>query len=157
MRKLLDEFREFAVRGNVVDMATGIILGGAFGTIVSSLVSDVVMPPIGLLIADVNFNNLFLVLRDGAVAAGPYATLADARAAGAVTLNYGEFANSVITFLIVAWCVFLLVRAINRVRRYRETPPAPNVKNCPFCLSMIQQAATRCPQCTSQLDAHAAS
>lgn len=126
---MIKEFREFAVRGNVVDMAVGIIIGGAFGTIVKSLVSDVIMPPVGLLLADVDFVDLFLVLKGD----GPFATLAEAQAAGAVTLNYGVFINNVISFLIVAWAVFFLVRGLNRVKRKEEDaapvdpPPTPEV------------------------------
>ena len=126
---IMKEFREFAVRGNVVDMAVGIIIGGAFTTIVKSLVSDVIMPPIGLLLADVDFTDLFVVLKGE----GPYTTLAQAQAAGAVTLNYGQFINNVISFLIVAWAVFFLVRGLNRLKRREEgaapvaTPPPPEV------------------------------
>jgi large conductance mechanosensitive channel len=148
---MLKEFKEFAVKGNVVDMAVGIIIGGAFGTIVKSLVADVIMPPIGLLLGGVDFSNLFAVLRSGDPA-GPYVALADAEAAGAVTINYGLFVNSVISFLIVAWAVFLLVKGMNRLRREEEAPaPAPTTKDCPFCCSSIPINATRCPQCTSEL------
>lgn len=148
---MLKEFREFAMRGNVVDMAVGIIIGGAFGTIVKSLVDDVLMPPIGLLLGGVDFSDFFVVLHAGKVA-GPYASLAAAKTAGAVTLNYGMFANTVISFLIVAFAVFLLIRAINRLRRQQETAPAePTTKDCPYCASSIPIKASRCPQCTSQL------
>jgi large conductance mechanosensitive channel len=119
------EFREFAIRGNVVDLAVGVIIGGAFGTIVTSLVNDVVMPPIGLLLGGVDFKDFFVVLRDGTKAAPPYASVAAAKAADAVTLNYGLFLNAVINFLIVAWAVFLLVRAINRLRRQEAAAPTP--------------------------------
>jgi large conductance mechanosensitive channel len=142
------EFKEFAMRGNVVDMAVGIILGGAFGAIAKTLVSDVVMPPIGLLLGGVDFSNLFVVLRQGGQS-GPYASLADAQAAGAVTVNYGVFLNTVVSFLIVAFAVFLLVRAMNRLQRREQ--PAPTTKACSFCCSQIPIDATRCPQCTSQL------
>lgn len=145
------EFKEFAMRGNVIDMAVGIIIGAAFGKIVSSLVSDVIMPPIGLLLGNVDFSNLFLVLKDGAGAAAPYASLASAQAAGAVTLNVGLFLNTVISFLIVAFCVFLLIKGINQLKR--EAPKAPTTKACPYCRSAIDLAAIRCPQCTSQLEA----
>lgn len=121
---MLGEFKKFAVRGNVVDMAVGIIIGGAFGTIVKSLVDDVLMPPIGLLLGGVDFSNLFTVLREGADAAAPYASLADAQAAGAVTINYGVFFNSVLSFLIVAFAVFLVVRSFNRMKRKEEEKPA---------------------------------
>lgn len=149
---MLKEFKEFAVRGNVVDMAVGIIIGGAFGTIVKSLVDDVIMPPIGLLIGGVDFSSLFLILKEGATVAGPYATPAAAKAAGAVTMNVGLFINSVISFLIVAFAVFLLIRGINRLRREKEAPPAaPTTKECPRCFSMISIKATRCPNCTSDI------
>ncbi len=151
---MLKEFREFIMRGNVVDMAVGIIIGAAFGAIVTSLVRDVIMPPIGLGLGNVDFTNLFVVLRDGETVAGPYATLADAQAAGAVTINYGIFVMAVISFLIVAFAVFLLVRSINRMRRQMEAPkPAAvaNTKECPYCLSSIPIKATRCPHCTSEL------
>jgi large conductance mechanosensitive channel len=151
--KMLKEFKEFAMRGNVVDMAVGIIIGAAFGTIVKSLVSDVIMPPIGLLLGNVDFTNLFAVLREGS-AAGPYASLADAQKVGAVTLNYGVFVNTIISFLIVAFAVFLLIRQINRLKREGETPPPePTTKDCPYCLSSIPIKATRCPHCTSELGA----
>jgi large conductance mechanosensitive channel len=148
---MLKEFREFAMRGNVVDMAVGIIIGAAFGTIVKSLVSDVIMPPIGLLLGNVDFSNLFVVLKQGATA-GPYASLADAQAAGAVSINYGAFINTVISFIIVAFAVFLVIRGINRMKRQKEEPVAePTTKTCPFCQSSIPIKATRCPFCTSQL------
>jgi large conductance mechanosensitive channel len=150
---MLKEFKEFVLRGNVLDMAVGIIIGAAFGTIVSSLVNDVIMPPIGLLLGGVDFANLFTLLKAGSPA-GPYASLADAQAAGAVTINYGVFINAVISFLIVAFVVFLLIRSINRLRREEEAPPAePTTKECPFCLSTIPIGATRCAHCTSELPA----
>ena len=150
---MLKEFREFAVRGNVIDMAVGIIIGGAFGTIVKSIVDDVLMPPIGLLLGNVDFTNLFIVLREGATP-GPYASLVAAKAAAAVTLNYGVFVNTVISFLIVAFSVFLLIRSINRLKREEEAaPPPPSSKDCPFCCSTIALKATRCPQCTAALGA----
>jgi len=150
---MLKEFKEFAMRGNVVDMAVGIIIGAAFGTIVKSLVSDIIMPPIGLLLGNVDFTNLFAVLREG-TAAGPYASLADAQKAGAVTINYGVFANTIISFVIVAFAVFLLIRSINRLKRKEEaTPEEPTTKDCPYCVSPIPIKATRCPNCTSELGA----
>ncbi|MGD8709611.1 MAG: large-conductance mechanosensitive channel protein MscL [Ectothiorhodospiraceae bacterium] len=150
---MLREFREFAIRGNVVDMAVGIIIGGAFTGIVQSLVSDVLMPPLGLLIGGIDLSEFFIVLKEGTKAAGPYHSLAAAQAAGAVTLNYGLFVNRLISFLIVAFAVFLLVRSINRLRReLEEAPPAePTTRACPYCLSMIPVKAVRCPQCTSTL------
>jgi large conductance mechanosensitive channel len=148
---MLKEFKEFAMRGNVVDMAVGIIIGAAFGTIVKSLVADVIMPPIGLLLGNVDFSNLFIVLKEGATA-GPFASLADAQKAGAVTLNYGVFINTIISFLIVAFAVFLLVRSINKLKRKEEAPPAePTTKECPQCLSTIPIMAKRCAFCTSEL------
>lgn len=148
---MLKEFKEFAVKGNVVDMAVGIIIGGAFGTIVKSLVADVIMPPIGLLLGGVDFSNLFLVLKEGK-AAGPYATLAQAQGAGAVTVSYGLFLNAVVSFVIVAFSVFLLVKSINRLQREKDAAPAPPAtKECPRCASAIPVKASRCPLCTSEL------
>lgn len=150
---MLKDFREFAMRGSVVDMAVGIIIGGAFGAIVKSLVDDVLMPPIGLLLGGVDFSNFFAVLKQGATP-GAYAALADARAAGAVTVNYGLFLNSVITFVIVAFALFLLIRAINAMRRQEAAAPAPaTTKDCRYCASVISIKATRCPHCTSELAA----
>ena len=137
------------MRGNVVDMAVGIIIGAAFGAIVKSLVDDVLMPPIGMLMGNVDFANLYVVLKEGAAAAAPYASLADAKKAGAVTINYGVFINSVISFLIVAFAVFMLIRNINRLQR--EAPVEVTTKECPFCTSLIPLKATRCPLCTSEL------
>jgi large conductance mechanosensitive channel len=148
---MLKEFKEFALRGNVIDMAVGIIIGAAFGTIVTSLVNDVIMPPIGLLLGGVDFTSFFILLKAGSPAA-PYASLADAQAAGAVTINYGVFINAVISFLIVAFVLFLLIRSINQLKREEEAPPAePTTKECPFCLSTIPIKATRCAYCTSEL------
>jgi large conductance mechanosensitive channel len=146
---MLKDFKEFAMRGNVVDMAVGIIIGAAFGTIVKSLVSDIIMPPIGLLLGNVDFTNLFAVLREGA-AAGPYASLAEAQEAGAVTMNYGVFINTIISFVIVAFAVFLLIRNINRLKR-EEAPAEPTTKKCPHCLSTIPIKATRCAFCTAEV------
>ena len=146
------EFKEFAMRGNVVDMAVGIIIGAAFGTIVKSLVDDVIMPPIGLILGNVDFSNLFLVLKSGS-APGPYASVAEAAKAGAVTLAYGKFINTVISFVIVAFSVFMLIKGMNQLQRKKEEPAAePTTKECPFCLSTINIKATRCPACTSQLE-----
>jgi large conductance mechanosensitive channel len=122
---MLKEFKEFAMRGNVLDMAVGIIIGAAFGTIVNSLVADVIMPPIGLVLGGVDFTNLFVVLRDGAKAASPYASLADAKTAGAVTLNYGVFVNAVVSFLIVAFAIFIMLKGVNSMKRAEEAAPAP--------------------------------
>ena len=148
---MFKEFKEFALRGNVVDMAVGIIIGAAFGAIVSSLVTDVIMPPIGLLLGNVDFSSLFVVLKAGTTP-GPYETLAAAKQAGAVTLNIGVFINTIISFLIIAFAVFLVIRQINKLRRKAEAPPAePTTKQCPFCLLAVPLKAIRCPYCTSQL------
>ena len=148
---MLKEFKEFAMRGTVVDMAVGIIIGAAFGTIVNSLVQDVIMPPIGLLLGKIDFSNLFAVLKEGKVA-GPYPSLAAAKAAGAVSINIGIFINTIISFVIVAFAVFLLIKMINKLRRQKEALPAiPTTKECTYCLSTIPIKATRCPNCTSEL------
>ncbi|MFK7830268.1 MAG: large conductance mechanosensitive channel protein MscL [Congregibacter sp.] len=152
---MFKDFKEFAMRGNVVDMAVGIIIGGAFGTIVKSLVSDVIMPPIGLILGGVDFSDLFLTLKEGSVA-GPYSSLAIAQEAGAVTISYGLFVNSVISFLIVAFAVFLLIRGINNLTREEEAEPEEvTTKECAFCCSEIPIKATRCPNCTSEVAAAA--
>jgi large conductance mechanosensitive channel len=145
---MLREFREFAMRGNVVDLAVGIIIGAAFGKIITSLVNDVLMPPIGLVLGRVDFSSLFINL-----SGQPYASLAEAKAAGAPTINYGVFLNTLIDFIIVAFAIFLLVRLINRLRRQPEAAATPTTKECPFCASVIPLRATRCPQCTSALQA----
>jgi large conductance mechanosensitive channel len=150
-RNMLKEFKEFAMKGNVVDMAVGIIIGGAFGTIVNTLVAEVLMPPLGFILNGVDFTNLFLVLKEG-VKAGPYAALADAKAAGAVTINYGLFINAIISFLIMAFAVFLLIKGLNRLRSEKPAAAAaPATKECPFCCSTISLKASRCPNCTSTL------
>lgn len=149
---MFKEFKEFAMKGNVVDMAVGIIIGVAFGAIVKSLVADVITPPIGLLLGNVDFSNLFIVLKAGSTS-GPFASLAEAQNAGAVTINYGVFINTIISFLIVAFAVFLLVRGINKLKRKEEAPPAePTTKECPHCLSTIAIKATRCAYCTSEIN-----
>jgi large conductance mechanosensitive channel len=145
---MLKEFKEFIMRGNVIDMAVGIIIGAAFGTIIKSLVDDVIMPPIGLLLGNIDFSNLFAVLKAGKIA-GPYETLALAKAAGAVTINYGFFINTIITFLIVAFCVFMLIKNVNRFRK--EAPAEVTTKECPYCISTIPIKAQRCPHCTSEI------
>jgi large conductance mechanosensitive channel len=149
---MLKEFKEFAMKGNVMDMAVGIIIGAAFGPIVGSLVGDVIMPPIGLLMGNVDFSNLFFVLKEGAQAA-PYASVAAAKAAGAVTINYGLFINTIINFVIVAFAVFLMIKAMNRMKREQPAPaPAvPTTKECPHCCSAVPIRATRCGFCTSEL------
>ncbi len=148
---MLKEFKEFALRGNVVDMAVGIVIGAAFGTIVKSLVADVIMPPIGLLLGGIDFSNLFIVLKQGEVA-GTFSTLAEAQAAGAVTLNYGMFINTVVSFLIIAFAIFMVIKAMNKMKREKEEKPAePTTKECPKCYSTIPIKATRCPSCTSEI------
>jgi len=144
---MIKEFREFALRGNLVDMAVGIIIGAAFGKIVSSLVNDVVMPPIGKLVGNIDFTNLFVNMSGKA-----YGSLAEAQAAGAPTINYGLFINNIFDFLIVAVVLFFLIRGINRLKREEVKPPVePTTKSCPFCFSEIPIKASRCPACTSQL------
>jgi len=151
---MLKEFKEFAMRGNVMDMAVGIIIGAAFGTIVNSFVADVIMLPIGLLLGNIDFSNLFVVLKEGAKAPAPYESLAAAKAAGATSINYGVFINTIITFLIVAFAVFMMIRSINRLKRQEEAPPpVPMTKECMYCFSTIPIKATRCPNCTSELKA----
>jgi large conductance mechanosensitive channel len=148
---MIKEFKEFALHGSVLDMAVGIIIGVAFGAIISSFVSDVLMPPIGLLLGHVDFSNLYVVLTAGKVA-GPYASLAAAQQAGAVTLNYGLFINKIISFLIVAFALFLVIRSMNKMKRKAEPVPVePTTKECPFCFTMIPIKAVRCPNCTSEL------
>lgn len=142
---MMSEFKEFALKGSVLDLAIGIIIGGAFGKIVSSLVNDVIMPPIGLLLGGINFADKFIAL-DGKT----YANLAAAKAAAAPTINYGMFINVVIEFLIIAFVIFIMVKQINKMRRQPEAPPA-NTKGCPYCKETIPLAAVRCPHCTSDL------
>ena len=144
---MFKEFKEFAMRGNVLDMAIGIILGGAFGKIVSSLVNDVLMPPIGLVLGRVDFSNLFLDL-----SGSHHASVAEAKTAGAATINYGLFLNTVVDFIFVAFATFLLVKQVNRLQRLHEAPKAsPASKACPYCVSAIPLEASRCPFCTSEL------
>jgi large conductance mechanosensitive channel len=150
---MFKEFREFVTRGNAVDMAVGFIIGAAFGAIVGSLVTDVLMPPIGLALGKVDFANLFVILKSGAIP-GPYATVAAAKQAGAVTLNYGVFINTIISFLIIALAVFLVIRQFNKMKKKAEAPAAaPATKECPYCYSAVAIKATRCPFCTSTLKA----
>lgn len=141
------EFKEFAMRGNVVDMAVGIIIGAAFGKVVTSVVNDILMPPIGLLLGRLDFSNLFINLSES-----PYASLAEAKAAGAATVNYGVFTNTVVDFVIVAFAIFLLIKQVNRIQRPQERPAlAPTTKECPHCLSAIPLRATRCAHCIADL------
>lgn len=149
---MLKEFKEFAVKGSVVDMAVGIIIGAAFTSVVQSLVKDVLMPPLGLLMGGMDFSELFIILKEGSIPP-PYATVAAAQEVGAITLNYGVFLNTAISFLIVSFAVFILIKYINKLKRPKETPEpvAPSVKKCPYCFSDIPVEATRCPDCTSEL------
>jgi large conductance mechanosensitive channel len=143
---MLKEFRDFAMRGNVVDLAVGVIIGAAFGKIVSSLVNDIIMPPIGIVLGSVDFSNLFISL-----SGKHYDSLAEAKAAGAATLNYGVFINNCLDFLIVAFAVFLLIKQVNRLTKKPAPAAAPTTKECPYCISTIPIKATRCPSCTSEL------
>jgi large conductance mechanosensitive channel len=148
---MLKEFKDFAIRGSVVDMAIGIIIGSSFGSIVNSIVEDIIMPPIGILLSGVDFSNMFLILKEGSTPK-PYTSLTTAKEVGAVTLNYGIFINSIISFLIVAFIVFLLVKSINRMKHEEDIQqPKPDTKQCQFCFSEISIQAVRCPHCTSEL------
>jgi len=146
---MFKEFRDFAMRGNVIDLAVGVIIGASFGAIINSLVRDILMPPLGLLLGKVDFANMFWVLKAG-TPAEPYATLADAQTAGALTMNYGLFINALVTFLIVAFAIFLLIRTVNRLQKPAPTAD-PTTKECPYCYTTISTKARRCPNCTSQL------
>jgi large conductance mechanosensitive channel len=156
---MFKDFKEFVMRGNVLDLAIGIIIGAAFGTIVNSLVKDIIMPPVGLALGNLDFSNMFWVLKEGSTAAPPYYTIADAQAAGAVTLNYGVFINTIISFIIIAFAIFLIVRVFNKARKTMEAkkeaaaPAPPATKECPFCSTTIPVKANRCPNCTSELKA----
>jgi large conductance mechanosensitive channel len=147
-----NDFKAFVMRGNVMDLAVGVIIGAAFGAIVKSLVDDILMPPLGLLTGGLDFSNQFVLLKAGEKAPPPYATPAAAHDAGAVTLNYGTFINNIITFLIVALAIFVVVRAVNRLQR-QPAPPTPDTKPCPYCTMTVSIKATRCPNCTSDLGA----
>ena len=152
IKNIMGEFKKFVMRGNVIDMAVGIIIGGAFTKIVNSTVADLLMPPLGLLMGKVDFSNWFIVIKEGATA-GPYPSLSAAQAAGATTLNFGNFLNTVISFLIVAFCIFVLIKAINKLNapKKEEVPAGPTTKKCPYCCSEIAIEATRCAHCTSEL------
>ncbi|MBA2685219.1 MAG: large conductance mechanosensitive channel protein MscL [Gemmatimonadaceae bacterium] len=153
---MLKDFKSFILRGNVMDLAIAVIIGAAFGAVVKSLVDDVIMPPIGMATGGIDFSNKFAVLKDGAAVPGPYASVAAAKAAGATTLNYGIFVNNVVSFLIVGFCAFLIVRAVNRLVRVNQAPQVTKVKPCPYCAMDIPLSASRCPNCTSQLTGAAA-
>ena len=152
MKSFFSEFKKFIARGNVMDMAVGIIIGAAFTKIVNSLVADIIMPPIGILLGNVDFTNWFIVLRDGAETAAPYVSLEAAKAAGAVTLNIGFFINSIISFLIVALAIFSIIKVLNKMKEEpAPAPAAPTTKQCPYCFSEINIKATKCPHCTSDV------
>jgi large conductance mechanosensitive channel len=153
MKKIFSEFKTFIMRGNVLDLAVGVIIGSSFGAIITSLVKDILMPPIGVLLGNVDFVNIFLQLNPKKVPLVPGTTLAAAQEVGAVTWNYGVFINAIITFLIIALAVFFVVKLVNRMRRPKEEAPAePTEKDCPFCCTKIPVNATRCPHCTSILE-----
>ena len=152
MKDIINEFKTFIMRGNVIDMAVGIIIGGAFTKIVNSMVADIIMPPLGLLLGKVDFSNWFIVIKKGADGASQFTTMAEAQAAGATTLNLGLFLNAIISFLIVAACIFALIKAINKLNKPAPAPAAaPTTKKCPYCYSEIAIEATRCPHCTSEI------
>ena len=144
---MFNEFKKFAMRGNVIDLAIGVIIGGAFNKIITSLVNDIIMPPIGLALGKVDFRDLYINL-----SGEKFASLAEAQEAGAVTINYGVFINTIVDFLIVAFTVFLLIRQINKLKKEEDKPAAPTTKDCPYCLTSIPIKATRCPACTSKVD-----
>ncbi len=151
IKDMMTEFKKFVMRGSVIDMAVGIIIGGAFTKIVNSMVADVMMPPLGLLIGKVDFSNWFVVIKQGTTA-GPYATIAEAQTAGATTMNLGLFLNAIISFIIVAFCIFLLIKAINKLNAPKDQAAIPvTTKKCPYCCSEIPLEATRCPHCTSEI------
>jgi large conductance mechanosensitive channel len=149
---MFQEFKKFISRGNVLDLAVGVIIGGAFGAVVKSLVADILMPPIGLLLGGVDFTNIFVVLKQG-TESGPYPTLADAQAVGAVTMNFGVLINAIVMFLITAFAIFLVIKGANKMKKKEVAAPAPapTTKTCPFCATDIPIPATRCPHCTSEL------
>ena len=150
IKKFIKEFKEFAVKGNMIDMAVGIIIGAAFSGVVNSLVKDIIMPPFNLIMSRINFSNLFITLKDGANVAGPYPSIDAANQAGAIILNIGAFLNTMVSFLIVAVAVFMLIKMINKLKK--APAPAPvNTKKCPYCLTDIHKDATRCPNCTSEV------
>ncbi len=153
IKQFVSEFKKFAMRGNVIDMAVGIVIGAAFGKIVDSLVKDVIMPPLGIILGKVDFGNLFFVLKDGAKNAGPYESLIEAQNAGAITFNIGNFLNTIISFIIIAFAIFILIKFINKLdKKNEDAKPAPApTKKCPYCFETIPEQATRCPFCTSEL------
>lgn len=157
--KILSEFKDFALRGNVVDLAVGFTVGAAFSTIAKSLVDDIIMPPVGLMIGQSEMSDLFILLKEGTEQSAPYATLADAQAAGAVTINYGVFINNTLAFIIISLVMFLLIRGFNRIEKeieeelgFEKEEALPITKKCPYCYSTIPRPASRCPECTSNLE-----
>ena len=159
LKNIFNEFKSFALRGNVIDLAIGFTVGAAFSTIAKSLVNDIIMPPVGLLVGQSEVSDMYWLLQEGTEAAAPYATLADAQAAGAVTLNYGVFINNILAFLVIALVMFFIIRGINRLENAIEDElglgdekAEPTTKKCPYCISTISRRATRCPECTSELE-----
>jgi large conductance mechanosensitive channel len=152
MKNLFDEFKDFIIKGNAMDLAIGIIIGAAFSVVVNSIVENLLMPPLGLLLGRVNFQDLFIVLRQGEQALPPNATLAMAKELGSVTFNYGQFLTDVVSFILLGLGVFLIIKAINKLKQKPEEPTEPTEKDCPYCLKSIPIKATRCPYCTSQLE-----
>jgi large conductance mechanosensitive channel len=151
---MLKEFKKFALKGNVIDLAVGVVIGGAFGKIVTSLVNDIVMPLVGLLVGKVDFSNLFIQL--GGEEGVKYASIAEAKAAGVATLNYGIFINNIVDFLIIAFSIFIVIKQITRFTKKKEEAPVVTTKNCPYCITAIPKEAVRCPHCTSALEVAAA-
>ncbi len=152
LKNFLDEFKKFAMRGNVIDMAVGIIIGAAFGKIVDSLVKDIIMPPLGIILGKIDFANLFFVLKDGVNIPGPYASLEAAQKAGAITLNIGVFINVMISFVIVAFAVFILIKAVNKIDKKIKTDEQKTTKICPYCCEEIPIKAIKCPKCTANIE-----
>ena len=159
LKSIFTEFKSFALRGNVIDLAVGFTVGAAFSTIAKSLVDDIIMPPVGLLLGRVEVSDMFWLLKEGPEQSAPYTTLADAQAAGAVTVNYGLFINNILAFLVIALAMFFIIRAINRLENaiedelgYEDEKVEPTTKKCPYCISTIPRRATRCPECTSELE-----
>lgn len=147
----MQEFKKFAIKGNVIDLSVAVIMGGAFGTIIKSIVNDIIMPPVGLLLNGVDFSNLFIILKAGE-SSDTYLSLAEAQEAGAVTINYGVFLSTTFTFIIISLIMFVIIKSMNSIQNEKETPAEPTIKECPFCCTNISIKATRCSNCTSMLE-----